>query len=188
MIDDQRRVGVAGVRAVDQEDGALARLDRQVDARHGGDAGAAGPGGAKHLPRRMGRAGGERDAGDPVAFAVQAHHLIGGKDRATGDGGGAKAVQKAHIVEPALIAGAEAARDDIVEGHPGEAPGKRVAVQNLGRGAKAALHGGDLLHHRPARLRPGQEEIAILLQAQRRHAALWPDEVAEVADDVDAEA
>ena len=188
MIDDQRRVGVAGIRAVDQEDGALARLDRQVDARHGGDAGAAGPGGAKHLPRRMGRAGAERHAGDPVALAVQAHDLIGGKDRATGDGGGAKAVQKAHIVEPALIAGAEAARDDIVEGHPGEAPGKRVAVQNLGRGAKAALHGGDLLHHRPARLRPGQEEIAILLQAQRRHAALWPDEVAEVADDVDAEA
>ena len=185
-VDHQGRGGDAGIRRVDDKDGALARFDGDVEARHAQDlrgAGACGidGGGAGDVTPLP-----QRDAGDAACGDGQARDGIGDEPRAELAGRGAEAAEEAHIVEEAFIAGAETGTRQIIGVQPGKARGRFLWRKDFRRRAVIALQGREIGQRLQAFGGAGEEEIAVFAQGEVGDADIDAQMIGEVLDELDA--
>ena len=165
-VHGRRALGRAG--AVEDEQGTLARFDRNVQARHPRRQRRAWAGGVDDRPGLDRGARLQRDRGHAVAFAPDGHHLVGDVIRALFARLGLEAVHQPGVVEPPFPRTAIGRQQDVIDVQMREGARQILLPPQHHVGAAGTL---DLvvLAQRPClRLGPRQEQIAAGMEVQVR--------------------
>ncbi len=189
QVDDVGHAAGNGRGTGEDEAVALARLDRNAQARHRRDALCARAGGVDERPAGNGLAGPQRHLCHAVAGERQTRHLVVRVFDPGALGRPAEAVEKSHGIEPAFFPCAEGGTAEVLDVHIREALTDTVRVEEDRVRAEAPLH----LHARLGRvhaLRRAAVEVAVFLEAEVRRGFVRIERrrpLGEVPDDLDPE-
>ena len=187
-VDQKRRIGMAGVRCVDDKDRAFARLHRNSQpspARHHSGAGSRAVHGmaAGHAPGLA-----QRHRRDATAGHFQPQRLVGDELHALCLGRRSETGQQAHVVKPSLVPRAKACSGEIVDIQPRKPRLGLGRAPHLGCGPLPPLHLCEFAQKIGAFGAVRQEQIAVFLEAQGRDAHIVTEMILKVSNEFDAKA